>query len=238
MKFKVVSPNVPPEQSTGADVQTRIQNLLRENPVFLFMKGTPEAPQCGFSYRVCEVLRSWDVPFRSFNVLSDPEIRQGIKDFAQWPTIPQLYIQQEFVGGCDIIEEISQNGELKGLLESAFPGQSFEPPPPPAQVQALAPSDAQQMMNDNEDLTLLDVRTLEEREYACIERSRLLDHKLAEEILNSWDPNTPLLLICHRGIRSLEAAQFFISRGFQQVYNVEGGIDRWSSDVDSSIPRY
>lgn len=238
MKFKVVSSDATSSSDAGVDSQVRIEGLIRENPVFLFMKGTPEAPQCGFSYRVCEVLRGWKVPFRSFNVLADAEIRQGIKDYANWPTIPQLYINQEFVGGCDIIEELSQSGELRPMLEEAYPGQTFEPPPPPAQVQSITPSQAQQMLSEDKDLVLLDVRTSEEREYAKLGQSQLLDHKLAEEILNQWDPNAPLVLICHRGLRSLEAAQFFISRGFQQVFNVEGGMDRWSAEVDPSLPRY
>ena len=73
--------------------------MVEDNPVFLFMKGSPEAPQCGFSYRVIQVLNSWNVQFQSFNVLSDEGIRQGIKDFSNWPTIPQLYVKNEFVGG-------------------------------------------------------------------------------------------------------------------------------------------
>ena len=132
MKFKVVSADATDLSQTNDDPKVRIEGLIESSPVFLFMKGTPEAPQCGFSYRVCEVLRGWKVPFRSFNVLADPDIRQGIKEFTNWPTIPQLYVNREFVGGCDIIEELSQSGELRELLQEAYPEQNFEPPPPPA----------------------------------------------------------------------------------------------------------
>ena len=238
MKFKVVSADATDLSQTNDDPKVRIEGLIESSPVFLFMKGTPEAPQCGFSYRVCEVLRGWKVPFRSFNVLADPDIRQGIKEFTNWPTIPQLYVNREFVGGCDIVEELSQSGELRELLQEAYPEQNFEPPPPPAQVQAISPTQAKQMLEENSELTVLDIREPDEREYAKLERSQVLDHKLADEILNQWDANTPLLLMCHRGIRSMEAAQFFISRGFQQVFNIDGGIDRWSDEVDSNIPRY
>jgi monothiol glutaredoxin len=219
MKFKVVSADTTDPSEFNNDPKVRIEGLIESSPVFIFMKGTPEAPQCGFSFKVCEILRGWNVPFRSFNVLADPDIRQGIKEFANWPTIPQLYINREFVGGCDIIEELSQNGELKDLLKEAHPEQIFEPPPPPAQVQPISPIQAKQMLDRSSELTVLDIREPDEREYAKLERSKALDHKLAEEILNQWNANTPLLLMCHRGIRSMEAAQFFISRGFQQVFH-------------------
>ena len=110
MKFKVVSSDSEGSASQSSDPGARISKMVEDSPVFLFMKGNPEAPQCGFSYRVVQVLNSWNVPFNSFNVLSDEGIRQGIKDFSNWPTIPQLYVNHEFVGGCDIIEELSGNG--------------------------------------------------------------------------------------------------------------------------------
>ena len=106
MKFKVVS-NDGGEAAASNDPQSQIEALVSGSPVFLFMKGSPDAPQCGFSYRVIETLRAWNVPFESFDVFSDEGIRQGIKDYANWPTIPQLYVNKEFVGGCDIIEEMS-----------------------------------------------------------------------------------------------------------------------------------
>ncbi len=94
-----------------------IQNQIDNNDVCLFMKGTPDAPQCGFSMAVTNMLRLLEVSFQSVNVLEDQKIREGIKVFSDWPTIPQLYIKKEFVGGCDIVKEMYENGELKKILE-------------------------------------------------------------------------------------------------------------------------
>ena len=94
-----------------------IQNQIDNNDVCLFMKGTPDAPQCGFSMAVTNMLKLLEVNFQSVNVLEDQKVREGIKVFSDWPTIPQLYIKKEFVGGCDIVKEMYENGELKKILE-------------------------------------------------------------------------------------------------------------------------
>jgi monothiol glutaredoxin len=99
------------------DVLARIQNEVETNPVVLYMKGTPVFPQCGFSAQVVQVLSLAGVKFKAFDVLADDELRQGIKEFSNWPTIPQLYVKGEFVGGCDIIREMYQSGELAELLK-------------------------------------------------------------------------------------------------------------------------
>ena len=101
------------------DDQTKnlIQNNIDNNDVCLFMKGTPDAPQCGFSMAVSNILKILEVNFQGVNVLEDQSIREGIKVYSDWPTIPQLYIKKEFVGGCDIIKEMYENGELKKVLE-------------------------------------------------------------------------------------------------------------------------
>ncbi len=96
----------------------QIQALLKEHRVLLFMKGNKSFPQCGFSQAVVQVLQRHGVPFTTVNVLADPAIRQGIKDYANWPTIPQLYIDGNFIGGCDIVRELDANGELAELLAS------------------------------------------------------------------------------------------------------------------------
>ena len=93
-----------------------ITNEINSNEVCLFMKGTPEAPQCGFSMAVSNMLKILDVKFKGVNVLENEKLRQGIKEFSDWPTIPQLYIKKEFVGGCDIVKEMFENGELKKLF--------------------------------------------------------------------------------------------------------------------------
>ena len=95
----------------------RIESDVKSNPVVLFMKGTPVFPQCGFSARVVQILSHLGVPFKGVNVLEDAEVREGIKAYTNWPTIPQLYVNGEFVGGCDIIMEMFQSGELQGMLK-------------------------------------------------------------------------------------------------------------------------
>ena len=102
------------------DQQTKdlISNNIDSNDVCLFMKGTPDAPQCGFSMAVSNILKILDVKFVGINVLENESLRQAIKEYSDWPTIPQLYVKKEFVGGCDIIKEMYENGELSKLLES------------------------------------------------------------------------------------------------------------------------
>ena len=99
------------------DVNDQIKELVSKNKVCLFMKGTPDVPQCGFSLAVANVLKHLNVKFESVNVLEDEKIRQGIKTYSDWPTIPQLYIMGEFIGGSDIVKEMFEKGELKALLE-------------------------------------------------------------------------------------------------------------------------
>ena len=100
------------------NIKNEIKKTIETNDTCLFMKGTPDAPQCGFSMVVSNVLKHLDVKFKGINVLEDENLRQGIKDFSDWPTIPQLYVQGEFIGGSDIVKELFENGELKKLLES------------------------------------------------------------------------------------------------------------------------
>jgi len=99
-----------------SDTNARIQSEIDETSVVLFMKGTPVFPQCGFSSTVVQVLTHMGVPFKGVNVLEDADIREGVKQFSNWPTIPQLYVKGEFVGGCDIIREMYESGELENLM--------------------------------------------------------------------------------------------------------------------------
>ena len=99
------------------NINDKIEKLINENDVCLFMKGTPDSPQCGFSMTVSNVLKHLSVNFKGINVLEDEKLRQGIKDYSDWPTIPQLYVKGEFVGGCDIVKEMFEKGELKKFLE-------------------------------------------------------------------------------------------------------------------------
>lgn len=100
-------------------VFTRIRQEIKDNPVVLFMKGTPMFPQCGFSAAVVQTLSQHGVKFKGIDVLTDPSLREGIKQFTNWPTIPQLYVNGEFIGGCDIVREMDQSGELTKVLEPA-----------------------------------------------------------------------------------------------------------------------
>jgi monothiol glutaredoxin len=99
-------------------INEQIQNIVDQNDVVLFMKGTADFPQCGFSGRVAQILASLKVDYKDINVLADPELREGIKLFSSWPTIPQLYVRGEFIGGCDIVSEMHEKGELSNLLQA------------------------------------------------------------------------------------------------------------------------
>ena len=98
------------------DIKNEIKKLIDTNDVCLFMKGVPDAPQCGFSMTVSNILKHLNVNFKGVNVLDDQSLRQGIKEYSDWPTIPQLYIKSEFIGGCDIVKELFESGELKKIL--------------------------------------------------------------------------------------------------------------------------
>ena len=100
------------------EINKTIKKLINENDVCLFMKGTPEAPQCGFSMAVSNVLKHLNISFKGINIHEDESLRQGIKNFSDWTTIPQLYVKGEFIGGCDIVKEMFEKGELKELLKS------------------------------------------------------------------------------------------------------------------------
>ena len=99
------------------DIKSKINDIIKNDDVCLFMKGTPDSPQCGFSMAVSNVLKHLKIDFKGINILEDEALRQGIKDFSDWPTIPQLYVKGEFIGGCDIVKEMFENQELKKLFE-------------------------------------------------------------------------------------------------------------------------
>ena len=117
--FKVVGEDQAgsPSASAGGDVAQRIQNEIESNKIMIYMKGTPDMPQCGFSAATVEVFQKHGVQFASRDVLSDPALRQGIKDYSNWPTIPQVYVDGKFIGGCDIVLEMDANGQLEPLIK-------------------------------------------------------------------------------------------------------------------------
>lgn len=120
------APAAPDEEDDGASprgqtpVKDYIEGLLQQHKVVLFMKGLPSAPQCGFSASAAGILSSYGRPFHGVNVLADPEVREGVKQFTSWPTIPQVFINGEFVGGADILTEMHNNGELRQALDEAY----------------------------------------------------------------------------------------------------------------------
>ncbi len=101
------------------DVMKKIKSQIENNKIILYMKGTKEMPMCGFSARVVHILNSFNVPYETVDVLQDPEIRQGIKEYSNWPTLPQLYVNGKFIGGCDICTELYETGELEKIIRSA-----------------------------------------------------------------------------------------------------------------------
>jgi len=301
-------------------VHQRIEQLISSEKVVLFMKGTAQMPQCGFSARTVQALDTIGVAFTTVDVLSDPEIRQGIKDFSEWPTIPQLYVDKEFIGGCDIVTQMMGSGELHTLL-----GVTYEPPAPPemvitdafaAAIQAAQADGAQgqlrlqvspnweygigfsaleagdleveanglkilvdaasakradgirldfqegtaggvivdnpneppavrrlpvqglqQMMAAGRPIHLFDVRTPEEWSTARIEGATLVDEAGYAQLM-ALPKDAMIVMYCHHGIRSMQAAGQLLEAGFRNVFNLEGGIDAWSDQVDASVPRY
>lgn len=115
--FNVVQGVAVEEENKNLDLNTRIKNLINSSPIFLFMKGTPDMPQCGFSANVIRILNQYSVSYKTFNILSDMDIREGVKQFSNWPTYPQLYVKGQLVGGNDIVNELMQNGELEQILK-------------------------------------------------------------------------------------------------------------------------
>ena len=118
-KPQLKSPSSSSAQSEMEKAKSVIESHVKANPIMLYMKGSPSAPQCGFSARVVRTIQNHDVPFSSVNVLEYPAIREGIKQYSDWPTIPQLYVGGEFIGGCDIVEGMEEDGELEAVLKAA-----------------------------------------------------------------------------------------------------------------------
>lgn len=301
--------------------QSKIATLVKSHPVLLFMKGNRGAPQCGFSAAVVEILDRYVPEYQTVDVLADQAVREGIKKFSDWPTIPQLYVQGEFLGGCDIVRQMDADGDLVAALggevkpieppsititdaaakifreasaegdpddtlrvsiDAAYrhdlslgPSQAhdvaviangiklvFDPgsarragglvidyveepqagfkmdnPNAPAQVQQVPVKEVKAWLDADEAFTFLDVRTPQERQTAHIEGSTLVGGDNIDALM-ALPKDTKLVFYCHHGMRSFQAAQHFVQQGFRRVFNMAGGIDAWSSEVDSAVPRY
>jgi monothiol glutaredoxin len=308
-------------------IRQQLDAEVRGNDVVHFMKGTRSAPRCGFSATVAGILDELVGEYHTIDVLADGKIREGIKEYSDWPTIPQLYVKGEFVGGCDLVREMYESGELEetlglevsplaapeievepgaivALSEALEEARSQEPegehlirieidgefqhglsvsaaqprdvridlggvalvldrgsarraaglriryvdgpdgaafklenPNEPPRVKSVSVSELSERLRSEPNLQLFDVRSQKERDLAAIEGSKLLDRDTQKHIM-SLDKSTPLYFHCHHGQRSQQAAAFFLSHGFLDVYNVVGGIEAWSIDVDPKVPRY
>jgi monothiol glutaredoxin len=308
-------------------LHSQISDLIAQHEVLLFMKGSPEQPQCGFSAKTVEIL-DFVLPtgthYGAVDVLSDPAIREGIKEFSNWPTVPQLYVKGAFIGGCDIVKEMFQNGELFELfglekpetvtptititdsaaekireamgdqkgqclamqIDASFQNSMrfipdtedaeagvkvtsnglsilFDPissqradgltidfvtseegegftvdnPNAPPVAKEISVQQLKQKLDAAEKIEIFDVRSPEEQETAALPSTRSLDDE-AEQYIGKLDRDTPLYFICHHGSRSMEAANYFRAKGFRDVSSITGGIDAWSLEIDSSVPRY
>jgi monothiol glutaredoxin len=302
-------------------VHERITALLQAHPIVLFMKGSPQAPRCGFSAATAGVLNELLGDYASVDVLADAEIREGIKAYGNWPTIPQLYVKGELIGGADIVQSMYNSGELQKLfglpepdrtpptltitdtaakairaaLADAGPetalqlsidarfqaqfqlaepderliradangiaiqmdaasaqrargiridwvdtpqgsGLAIDNPNAPAPVKSMSVKELKTRL-DTGDITLIDVRPPEERAQAEIKQAfHTFDDGI--DALAQLPKDTALAFICHSGGRSERAAAHFRGLGFRLIYNIEGGIDAWSREVDATVPRY
>lgn len=302
-------------------IKKKIDSLVQSDPVVLFMKGTRSFPQCGFSASVVNILNTLVPKYATVNILSDGEIRTGMKEYSDWPTFPQLFIKGEFVGGADIVRQMHEAGELEkklgdlvapakvptltvtpraaaelaaalkeagagdvihltitpgwehqldlgakepshvtiesngvtvqldrasagraagvsiDFLEGADGGGfKIENPNRPAMVKNIDAKVLQKLLAEGK-VQLWDVRTEKERAVAQIKGAKLLDDAAMAQI-EAMPKDTPLAFHCHHGTRSAAAAQHFLKEGFTNLYNLAGGIEAWSKDVDPSVPRY
>jgi monothiol glutaredoxin len=312
-----------------ATIDGTIRDLVTSKKVVLFMKGSRHFPQCGFSAQVVEMLNSLVPSYETVNVLADPEMRDGIKKYSDWPTIPQLYVDGKFVGGCDIVKEMFANGELAQTLgadgsavangANASPpvihptdraaaavqaaretptdelrlaiSPSFEhelyfdepqasdvvvtagsvtlrmdsatagraaglridyvdtasgggfkidnpaAPPRAAVVRSMPPKALRAALDAKEPLHVFDVRTDGERATASLTGAIPMNEE-GQRRIEALPKDAKLVFMCHHGMRSRVAAEAALRQGFTEVYNLEGGIDAWSAEVDATVPRY
>lgn len=303
-----------------SQVRAKLEDVIKKNRVVLFMKGNKHFPQCGFSAQVVGILKELGTTFETVNVLQDPAIRDGIKEYSSWPTIPQLYVEGEFIGGCDIVKEMYASGDLQkklgvkeepvappsitiedgaakaikaadegggemlrleigaqfqyelyfdkkkaGDVEATSNGVTvlfdrasakrangirvawvdtadggafrIDNPQEPAKVKPLSVSELKSWMDSGKKLELFDVRGEDERSIAKIDAATALDDD-GEKRLRGLDKETPVVFMCHHGMRSRNAAERYLREGFKNVYNLEGGIEAWSQKIDPKVPRY
>ncbi len=308
--------------SLSPETRARIEQILGAHTVVLFMKGSPDAPQCGFSAKAAGILKGLAPGFGHVDVLADPEIREGIKVYGQWPTIPQLYVGGELLGGSDIIEQMLNSGELHQALGLPAPDRT----PPEIQITERAAQAINGALDNAEDgyvlhlgvdprfnarfelkpasgqevvaeaagirvhldlasvprarglridwvedargaglaihnpnappavkamsvqqlhdhiiagtIDVVDVRPAHARALAPFPHPHEVLDEDSRERLEALPKDLPLAFLCHHGNSSRQAAEYFRGLGFHDLYNVEGGIDAWSAEIDASVPRY
>jgi monothiol glutaredoxin len=304
------------------ETRKKIDQLVASDSVVLFMKGSRSFPQCGFSASVVNILNTLIPKYTTVNILSDADIRTGMKEYSDWPTFPQLFVKGEFVGGADIVRQMHESGdlekklgtlvaaakppavtvsaraaaELSAALKEGSPGDvihltitptwehqldlgpkepshvtiqsggvtvqldrasagraegvtvdfieasdgagfKIDNPNRPATVKDVAPKELKALLDSGKIEQFYDVRTEKERSVAKIAGAKHLDDQAMASI-ESLAKDTPLAFHCHHGGRSRGAAEHFLKLGFKNVYNMAGGIEAWSRDVDPSVPRY
>ena len=254
---------IEPQAGAGRPPSDRLRSFVDQSTVFMLVKGTPMMPQCGFSATVIEIMNRLGVPYATFNVLADPEIRNGAKEFSSWPTFPQIYVGGEFIGGCDIAIEMYQSGELAKVVEEAVEAHGVgtlhdgsapaaaEPSATPtidapdtarasgdgaAEVQQINPRKVELL--GREHFLFIDVREPDEFEHTHIDGSVPFPMAHLGSRFDELPRDANLLLVCRTGNRSDRAGQFLVAKGFRHVYNLVGGTNAWSDEVDSSIQKY
>jgi Grx4 family monothiol glutaredoxin len=238
--------------SLNQPVHQQISDLVTSHRAVLFMKGTRQLPKCGFSAKVVRILDGLLPDYEAVDVLGSQELRDAVKDFSQWPTFPQFYLNGAFIGGCDIVREMNESGELAALVVASSGAASQAPAnnteaiggplghlgsrhATPTVVQ-LTPHQLKLRL-DRGEVALFDVRPESERQIAKIAGSRALSGG-CQKLLYDHPPDAPIAVYCHHGFRSQVAAEQLLLDGFRNVYNLIGGIDAWSQAVDPSVPRY
>ena len=303
-------------------LKKKLDDIVASDTVVLFMKGSRSFPQCGFSAGVVNILNTLVPKYTTVNILTDQDIRTGMKEYSDWPTFPQLFIKGEFVGGADIVRQMHESGELEkklgGLVAPAKPptvkvtpraaaelsaalkegtpgdvihltitpswehqldigakegthltietngvtvqldrasaqraeglaidfiesadggGFKIDNPNRPAAVRQIGPKELKALLDNGTLKAFYDVRPEKERAIAKLAAAKLLDDAAMAEA-EALPKDTPIAFHCHHGGRSRAAAEHFLKQGFTNVYNLAGGIDAWSKDIDPSIPRY
>jgi monothiol glutaredoxin len=304
------------------ETRKKIEHLVASDSVVLFMKGSRSFPQCGFSASVVNILNTLIPKYTTVNILSDADVRGGMKEYSDWPTFPQLFVKGEFVGGADIVRQMHESGDLEKKLgdlvaapkapsvtvsaraaaelsaalneggagdvihltitptwehqldlgpkeashvtvqsggvtvqldrssagradgvtidfieASDGAGFKIDNPNRPAVVKEVAPKELKALLDGHKIEHFYDVRTDKERDVAKIAGAKHLDDATMTAI-ETLSKDTPLAFHCHHGGRSRGAAEHFLKLGFKNVYNLAGGIEAWSRDVDPTIPRY